>query len=105
LEIVWHTITVYSFTACAIIWRPWIPHEAGKPFTFEHAKEAVEVFNKAGRVLRQNGITLQYHPHGYEFAPLGDGTILDYMLENIVDAQFQMDVFWINSKAYKIKAC
>lgn len=73
----------------------WIPHEAGKPFTFEHAKEAVEVFNKAGRVLRQNGITLQYHPHGYEFAPLGDGTILDYMLENIVDAQFQMDVFWI----------
>lgn len=73
----------------------WIPHEFDKPFTIEHAKEAVEVFNSAGKVLKQNGITLQYHPHGYEFQPLGDGTVLDYMLQNITEAKFQMDVFWI----------
>lgn len=73
----------------------WIPHEFDKPFTIEHAKEAVEVFNKAGVLLKQNGITLQYHPHGYEFQPYGDGYVLDYMLENTNHAKFQMDVYWI----------
>lgn len=73
----------------------WIPHEFDKPFTIEHAKAAVDVFNTAGKILRENGITLQYHPHGYEFQPHEDGTILDYMLQNVTDATFQMDVFWI----------
>jgi len=51
--------------------------------------------NKAGKLLKENGITLQYHAHGYEFLPHGKGTLLDYMLENVEHASFQMDVFWM----------
>lgn len=73
----------------------WIPHEGD--FTFEHAKEAVEMMNKAGKVLAQNGITLQYHAHGYEFFAHENGTLLDYMIQNVTEAEFQMDVFWITN--------
>lgn len=71
----------------------WIPHEG--VFSIEDAKAAVDVLNKAGKILAANGVTLQYHPHGYEFFPYEDGTILDYMLNNVEHATFQMDVFWI----------
>lgn len=73
----------------------WIPHDGKKPFGIENAIEAVDVLNNAGKILNDNGITLQYHPHGYEFFPYEDGTILDYMLKNVQHATFQMDVFWI----------
>jgi sugar phosphate isomerase/epimerase len=73
----------------------WIPHDGDKGFGFEDARKAVEVMNAAGKLLKTNGITLQYHPHGYEFLPHGDGTLLDYLLQNVTEAQFQMDVFWI----------
>lgn len=75
----------------------WIPHgQTGQPFGMKEAKEAVEVMNKAGKVLKDNGITLQYHAHGYEFGDYKDGTVFDYMVKNTTEAQFQMDVFWIN---------
>lgn len=73
----------------------WIPHDPKTGFTFEHAKETVVMMNKAGKILKDNGITLQYHAHGYEFLPYGQGTIFDYMLKNTTQAQFQMDVFWV----------
>jgi sugar phosphate isomerase/epimerase len=73
----------------------WIPHDGVKGFSLEDAKGAVEVMNKAGKLLKDNGITLQYHAHGYEFLPHGSGTLLDYMLENVKHAAFQMDVFWM----------
>ena len=73
----------------------WIPHE--KDFTIDHAKKAVEVFNRAGKVLKENGIALVYHPHGYEFGAYEGGTLFDYMAKNMnpADANFEMDVFWI----------
>ncbi|WP_201027407.1 sugar phosphate isomerase/epimerase family protein [Paraglaciecola hydrolytica] len=73
----------------------WIPHDGSKPFDFETAKNAVTMMNKAGLLLKQHGITLQYHPHGYEFYAYEDGTLLDYMIQNTHQAQFQMDVFWM----------
>ena len=73
----------------------WIPHDAAKGFDLKDAKEAIEVMNKAGKLLKENGITLQYHAHGYEFLPYAEGTLLDYMLENVEHAAFQMDVFWM----------
>jgi sugar phosphate isomerase/epimerase len=73
----------------------WIPHDGSKGFTIEDARAAIAVLNEAGRVLGDNGITLQYHLHGYEFLPHGDGTLFDVMAEGITDAQFQMDVFWV----------
>jgi sugar phosphate isomerase/epimerase len=74
----------------------WIPHN-GTDFTFENAKNAVNVFNSAGKVLKENGISFCYHPHGYEFRSYENGTLFDYMVKNMKRkyANFQMDVFWI----------
>lgn len=73
----------------------WIPHDGAKGFTFEDAKAAVDIMNTAGPLLAANGVTLQYHPHGYELLPHEDGTLLDYILSNVTGAEFQMDVYWI----------
>jgi sugar phosphate isomerase/epimerase len=74
----------------------WIPH-SGDEFTFENIKEATEVFNKAGKLLQENGLSLCYHPHGYEFRPYETGTLFDYMVKNTDPKyfNFEMDVFWI----------
>lgn len=74
----------------------WIPHQ-GDEFTFENTKEAVDVFNKTGKVLQENGLSLCYHPHGFEFRPYEGGTLFDYLVKN-TDAKyfnFEMDVFWV----------
>lgn len=73
----------------------WIPHSS--QFTIDDAKKAVEVFNRAGKLLKENGISLVYHPHGYEFRPYESGTVFDYMAKNMnpAYANFEMDVFWI----------
>ena len=73
----------------------WVPHDQQKGFGLEDAKRAVKVMNEAGKLLKENGITLQYHAHGYEFMPHEQGTILDYIIENTQHAAFQMDVFWM----------
>lgn len=74
----------------------WIPHN-GNEFTFDNAKHAVDIFNAAGKVLKENGIAFCYHPHGYEFRPYEQTTLFDYMMKNMKRkyANFQMDVFWI----------
>lgn len=74
----------------------WIPHP-GDTFTIDHIKRAVEVFNTAGKILKENGISLCYHPHGYEFRPYENGTLFDYLVANLNPeyANFEMDVFWI----------
>lgn len=74
----------------------WIPHK-GDTLTIEDINKAAAVFNKAGKVLAQNGLLLCYHPHGYEFQPHEKGTLFDYMVDTF-DARYvylQMDVFWI----------
>jgi len=44
----------------------WIPHTA--PFTLEIAQKAVEDFNAAGKILKEEfGLTFCYHNHGYKF--------------------------------------
>ena len=74
----------------------WIPHQ-NNMLTFENAKKAVEDFNKAGKILKENGLTFCYHAHGYEFQPYEDLTLLDYMIKNTNPeyVSFQMDIFWI----------
>ncbi len=74
----------------------WIPHKTGS-FNFENAKKAVDDFNRAGKILKEGGVTLAYHAHGYEFHPHEDGTLLDYMMKNTNPdyVSFEMDIFWI----------
>ena len=74
----------------------WIPHE-GDEFTVDHMKDAISVFNKAGKLLSENGLSLCYHPHGYEFRPYQEGTLFDYLVKETDPdyLNFEMDVFWI----------
>lgn len=74
----------------------WIPHQDGV-LTFDDAKKAVEDFNKAGKYLKDNGLVLCYHAHGYEFQPYEDGTLLDYIFKNTNPdyVSFEMDIFWM----------
>jgi sugar phosphate isomerase/epimerase len=74
----------------------WIPHDDGV-LTFENAKKAVDDFNKAGKFLKEHGLTFCYHAHGYEFQPYKNGTLLDYIFDNTDPryVSFEMDVFWI----------
>lgn len=71
----------------------WIPHDDNK-FDLEETKHATKVFNSAGKLLKDNGLILAYHPHGYEFRPYEDGTLFDYMAKNATDFTFELDVYW-----------
>jgi sugar phosphate isomerase/epimerase len=74
----------------------WIPHN-GTDFTLADTENAIEVFNRAGKVLAEAGITFCYHAHGYEFRPHEDGTLFDLMAKKMDPkyANFEMDVFWV----------
>ncbi|HUG53355.1 MAG TPA: sugar phosphate isomerase/epimerase [Vicinamibacteria bacterium] len=75
------------------VYNPWITHKAA--FTREDALRAAEVFNRAGKAARDEGLHFGYHTHGYEVVPSPEGTLLDTLARNtdpdLVD--FQVDVF------------
>jgi len=78
-----------------------IPHD-GDIFTLANAKKGVEIFNAAGKTLKENGLTLSYHVHGYEFQSYEGGgkkTLFEYLMDNTSPdyVTFQMDVFWIKN--------
>jgi sugar phosphate isomerase/epimerase len=74
----------------------WIPHNEDK-FTIGDAKNGAAVFNRAGEVMKKNGLAFAYHAHGYEFQTYEGGTLFDYLMKNMNPqfANFQMDVFWM----------
>lgn len=71
----------------------WIPHK-GTDFTIDDTNLAIEVFNKAGAIFEKEGVTLTYHPHGYEFRPHGDGLLMDLIIKQSDHFEFEMDVYW-----------
>jgi sugar phosphate isomerase/epimerase len=79
-----------TYVMCA-----WVPHERGK-FSLDDAKKAVASFNEGGKILKENGLTFCYHPHGYEFQPYEDGTLFDYIVKNTNPeyVSFEMDILW-----------
>jgi sugar phosphate isomerase/epimerase len=96
-----------KYVVCA-----WIPH-TGDIFTQADADNAIDVFNTAGKLLADNGLSLCYHTHGYEFQPFqagigaltsgtsgpkAGGTYFDYLAENLDPkfVNFEMDVFWVS---------
>jgi sugar phosphate isomerase/epimerase len=75
----------------------WIPHNADDIFRLEDANKAIAVFNRAGKILQQNGLSFCYHAHGYEFRPYGNSSLFDYLVQQL-DPQyvnFEMDVYWM----------
>jgi sugar phosphate isomerase/epimerase len=86
-----------KFFGATYVMCAWVPHNGA--FTIDDAKKAVEVFNTAGKLFKDNGLTFCYHAHGYEFRPYEDGTLFDYMAKNMNAsfANFEMDVYWIKN--------
>lgn len=79
-----------NFVTCT-----WIPHKG--EFTLQDAEKAAADFNKWGKALKQHGLQLCYHPHGYEFVPRAEGTAFDYLVQHTDPelVSFEMDVFWV----------
>jgi sugar phosphate isomerase/epimerase len=73
----------------------WVPHNEPE-FTLENTISACDVFNKAGKVLAENGLSLLYHPHGYEFRPYKDRYLMDEFMTrcNPKYINFEMDILW-----------
>jgi sugar phosphate isomerase/epimerase len=74
----------------------WIPHK-GDEFNINDIRKAEHVFDSAGKIISQNGLSLCYHPHGYEFRPYGKGTLFDHLAGHTDPhyLNFEMDVFWV----------
>ncbi|HYP18105.1 MAG TPA: sugar phosphate isomerase/epimerase [Opitutus sp.] len=78
---------------------PWIG-KGKEGFTEEMAHQVAADFNAWGKTVREAGLKLGIHPHGFEFVPTkaGNGeTMFDIIAretdpENVV---FEMDVFWV----------
>lgn len=87
-------IKLAKFFGASSIMVAWIPH--GKIFTIDDAQKAVNDFNRTGKILKDNDITLCYHPHGYEFGTFEDGTLFDYIAKNTDPkyVSFTMDMMW-----------
>lgn len=73
----------------------WITHTP--PFTLEAAQKAVEDFNKAGKILKDEfDLTFCYHNHGYEFYLHENGTLMDYIIQKTDPKYvgFEIDILW-----------
>jgi sugar phosphate isomerase/epimerase len=72
----------------------WIPHK-GK-FSEQDARNAIAVFNTAGKKLKAAGFRFAYHPHGYEFRPWKNETLFDLMVAKTKPqfVTFELDTFW-----------
>ena len=83
----------------------WIPHD-GDNFTIADMNKAVDVFNKAGKIIHEQGLQFCYHPHGYEFRPYESGTLFDYLVKHTDPkyVNFEMDVFWIKNPGQEPEA-
>ena len=74
----------------------WIPHD-NIPFSLEIAQKAVEDFNRAGKILKNEfGIVFCYHNHGYEFQPYENENLFDYIVKNTEPdfVSFEIDILW-----------
>ncbi|MBM3845077.1 MAG: sugar phosphate isomerase/epimerase [Verrucomicrobia bacterium] len=79
-----------EYAGCA-----WISHQG--EFDKAECRDAIQVFNRAGEVLRKKGIKFFYHCHGYEFRPYKDRTFMDLLMEETdpKNVRYQMDVLWV----------
>ena len=59
-------------------------------------KRLGETLNKAGEVCRRSGLHLCYHNHAFEFAPAGNGNLLDVLMSTTDPklVSLELDIMW-----------
>jgi sugar phosphate isomerase/epimerase len=65
--------------------------------TVDDWKSTADLLNTKGAVLQKAGMTMGYHNHNVEFAPVGGTTGLEILLKSTDPAlvHFEMDVGWV----------
>lgn len=58
-------------------------------------KKTVDLLNKAGEKMSENGFKFLYHHHHFEFFKHGDKTCFDYIVENAPYVNFTADTYWL----------
>ncbi|GHO47501.1 sugar phosphate isomerase/epimerase family protein [Ktedonospora formicarum] len=89
--------TAYALAiGCPTLIVPWLPpHQR----TTEALTMLAGTLNHLGRKARACGLTLGYHNHDFEFAPISDKNptlVLDYLIEQTDPASvsFELDTYW-----------
>jgi sugar phosphate isomerase/epimerase len=73
----------------------WLPDEAR---TLDGYAQVADTFNQAGERLKKAGLTLGYHNHSFEFAPLeGERCGYDILLQRTEPelVTMELDLYWI----------
>jgi sugar phosphate isomerase/epimerase len=73
----------------------WAPHK--KPLDEQQVLKIADGFNRAGQLLKEQGLQFFYHNHGFEFLPYKDGTLFDLLAQKTDPdlVKFEMDVLWV----------
>lgn len=70
---------------------PWIaPEERTEEGYLQIQKDLSDLAEKCA----EKGIRLMYHNHDFEFAPMGNGKVIDFLLEESDAYAFELDTFW-----------
>ncbi len=78
----------------AVVYWPWY---TGGPFKLEDCKKSVEMLNKLGSKVKQNGLKLLWHNHNKEFTEMEEGLPFDYLMKNTdpKTVNCEMDIYWV----------
>ncbi|MBE0656658.1 MAG: TIM barrel protein [Bryobacteraceae bacterium] len=79
----------FKFVVC-----PYVPPNMRSA---DNMRKLGETLNKAGELARAAGMTLCYHNHAFEFAPLENTTIFDRMMAETDPklVQVELDIMWV----------
>ncbi len=79
----------FQYMVCPYI----APADRGGP---EVMKKLADTLNKAGERAKKLGMNLAYHNHAFEFAPSGEGTLLDILMKETDPklVALELDIMW-----------
>ena len=63
--------------------------------SIEGAKQFIADYRPVAQKLLDNGMTLAYHNHAFEFVPFDGMRPFDYLVENFEELHFIPDVYWL----------
>ncbi len=85
----------YKLAGCDYIVIPWL--DKNTAFTKENFNTTLKNIEKAGKMAQENGITLLYHNHNFEFEKINGEYILDIIYSTISPEylETQLDTCWV----------
>jgi sugar phosphate isomerase/epimerase len=74
-----------------------IPYMDAQHRSADDFKRLAERLNKGGELSKAAGLVTGYHNHNFEFEPMDDTTVYDYLLKNTQEdlVKFEMDLYWV----------